>query len=41
MMAELLFQEALLPVGCHMVLIEIGQDIGGIPPDPTRPPCPT
>ena len=35
-MAKLLFHEALLPVGCHLVLVEVGTEIGGIP-DPPEP----
>jgi hypothetical protein len=31
-MAALLFDELLLPSGCHMVMLEMGTDIGGIPP---------
>ena len=30
-MAKLLFNQLLLPSGCHMVVLEIGTDIGGIP----------
>ena len=31
-MARALFDQLVLPSGCHMVMLEIGTDIGGIPP---------
>ena len=33
-MATVLYEGDWLPSGCHMVLMEIGTDIGGIPTDP-------
>jgi hypothetical protein len=36
LVAQTLFNAELLPGGCHVVLLEIGTDIGGIP-DPPAP----
>jgi hypothetical protein len=36
--AQILFREELLPIGCHLVLLEIGTEIGGIPLLPTPMP---